>query len=153
MVNERLRSLQKKVHEFNALTNGRAGIIWKYKGETLTFGDQQLFESLQYKVIHQQFQPGIFRNSTSSPNPTSSTSSHRDARTPPAKRSFKDKEAVELALVQYEPRPAAGNKMVPKITAQLKKEDLDLLAVDFLEIAEDGVGVDCDGTVYDIFGV
>lgn len=49
--NDRLRSLRRKIKEFNECTPGsRAGIIWTHNGRTSTSGDCKLLESLRHNT-------------------------------------------------------------------------------------------------------
>ncbi|KAK3935465.1 hypothetical protein QBC46DRAFT_271662, partial [Diplogelasinospora grovesii] len=48
--NERLSMLRSKIKELNAITEGRAIIVWIYKSTTLTYGDKQLLNSLSYNI-------------------------------------------------------------------------------------------------------
>ena len=107
--NERLSSLQNKVKEFNVLTEGRMCIVWRYKDEMSTFGDQQLVKSLADNIGTHQFKPG---NAFEPTRPSSPTSSASSSQVPAA-------EVLRL------------DTKAPKVTVRWKKEDLDLLAVDF----------------------
>ena len=145
--NERLNSLQKKVEEFNVLTEGRMCIIWRYKDEMSTFGDQQLVKSLtdNSKPTPPSASPTSSTPSSTTSSTTSSATSSTASSTTPLS-GLSPIPAAELGLIldddilgtdwfQHRPRPV--------IPARWKMEDLDLLAVDFFGIAGSG----CVGSV------
>jgi hypothetical protein len=133
---DRLGSLQKKVDEFNTKTKGRIGIVWEYKGETASFGDRQLLDSIRSVRTHHQSRLPI-RSCTFSPTDSNSSTSspEEDPWTPPENFSVEEEEILDLDSLQHEP-PPASLAHTPKITARWKKEDLNLLAVDFFDCGQ-----------------
>lgn len=107
---ERLNTLQTKVKELNAISEGRAAIISIYKGKRLGFGDEELLKG---------FHPTL--------SPTDSTSSlDGQSETHLSKNLFKE---VEGSVNNQPSVPSEDGKGFKLKT--WRKEDLELLAFDF----------------------
>ncbi|KAK4107015.1 hypothetical protein N656DRAFT_803031 [Canariomyces notabilis] len=126
---ERLSTLKIKITELNAVTEGRATMVWTYKGETSICGDEQLLESLRYN-------PGVYPNRighpTSPSNSTSSSASHNERfQIPTEKSSFENGGFLDLDLLQERQASAASANGKGSTQKAWRKEDLDFLVNDF----------------------